>query len=186
MLPLLFFSRSPFALARFIEPAFMQRFAPYLLDRLFDAAPGSPGDALKPMLTLDQLKDSVARDLESLLNTRRGFSAEELQGFGQVKRSVACFGLDDFSAKTLASTDDQAFICRALERAIADHEPRLRSVRVDLARRDGPTHRLRFAIRAMLRVHPMQEPVNFDAVLQAGTQHYAVTQARRAPQEAAP
>ena len=164
----------------------MQRFAPYLLDRLIDAAPGEPGDALKPMLSLDQLKDSVARDVESLLNTRRGLSAQDLQGLPQVRRSVASFGLDDFSSKTLANTDDQAFVCQALERAIADHEPRLRNVHVELGRRDGATQRLRFSIRAMLRVHPMQEPVNFDAVLQAGTQHYAVTQARRPAQDAEP
>jgi type VI secretion system protein ImpF len=164
----------------------MQRFAPYLFDRLIDASPGAAGEALKPMLTLDQLKDTVARDVESLLNTRRGIGTQQLQGLVQVQRSVAAFGLDDFAARSMASTEDQAFVCQALERAIADHEPRLRSVRVELGRRDASTRRLKFSIKAMLLVHPMQEPVNFDAVLQTGTQHYAVTQARRTAPDATP
>lgn len=163
----------------------MQRFAPYLLDRLIDAAPNLPGDATKPMLSIEQLKDTVARDVEALLNTRRGLAAEDVQAYTLARSSVLTFGLDDFASRSMASTDDQAFVCRALERAIADQEPRLRSVRVELARRDAATQRLKFSIRAVLFVHPMQSPVNFDAVLQTATQQYAVAPARRVQPEGA-
>lgn len=161
----------------------MQRFAPYLLDRLVDAA---PEDATRPMLTLEQLKDTVARDVEALLNTRRGIDADELKAFPQVRRSVAGFGLDDFAARSMSSTDDQAFVCRAIERAIADHEPRLRHVRVELGAREASKQSLKFTIRAMLQVHPMQAPVNFDAVLQTSTQQYAVAANRRPAPEPVP
>lgn len=162
-----------------------QRFAPFLLDRLVDAAPGG-ADAVKPTLSLEQLKDSVARDLEALLNTRRGMPADEVRPFAHARRSVLAFGLDDFADRSMASTDDQAFVCRTIERAIADHEPRLREVRVELNRREATEKGLKFAIRAVLDVHPMRAPVGFDALLQTGNQHYAVAPARRLAGEGTP
>lgn len=166
----------------FIITLLMQRFAPYLLDRLFAAA---PDEAERPMLSLDELKLTVARDVEALLNTRRGLTADDVQGLANVRRSVAAFGLDDFASRSMASTDDQAFVCRSLERAIADHEPRLRNVRVELNPREAAKQSLKFSIRAMLQVHPLQAAVNFDAVLQTSTQQYAVAPARRPQAEGA-
>lgn len=161
----------------------MQRFAPYLLDRLIDA---SADDAMRPTLSLEQLKDSVARDVEALLNARRGLDMNGAVGFPRVRRSVVGFGLDDVASRSMSSTDDQALVCHAIEHAVLDHEPRLRNVRVDLRRGDRSRQSLKFTIRAMLHVHPMQAPVNFDAVLQTATQHYAVTASRRPdPQETA-
>ena len=157
----------------------MQRFVPPLLDRLFDAAPLSPAEPLRPTLSLEQLKDTVARDLESLLNARRGSTRESMQGHPFAGESVLAFGLDNFASMSMASTVDRASICRSIERAIHDHEPRLHNVRVDLDKRDAATQKLRFSIHAMLVVHPLHEPVNFDAVLQTTTQNYAVQPARR-------
>lgn len=153
-----------------------QRFTPYLLDRLVDHAPDGPA---RPMLTLDELKRTVALDVEALLNTRRGLTAEEVQPYAQVRRSVAAFGLDDFASRSMSSTEDQAHVCRSIERAIADHEPRLRNVQVTLNPREAGGRALKFSIRAVLQVHPLAAPVNFDAVLQTATQHYAVAAARR-------
>ncbi len=160
----------------------MQRFAPYLLDRLVDTA---ADDAMRPTLTLEQLKDTVARDVEALLNTRRGLDADSVQAYTRVRASVVSFGLDDFASRSLSNTEDQAFVCKAIERAIADHEPRLRHVRVELGPREASKQSLKFGIRAMLHVHPMQAPVNFDAVLQTSTQQYAVAPAKRLATEAA-
>lgn len=171
----------PLCFASFL--AAMQRFAPYLLDRLIDAA---PEDATRPTLTLEQLKDTVARDVEALLNSRRGIAADDVRGYAYAPRSVLAFGLDDFAACSMASTTDQAFICHAIERAIGDHEPRLRNVRVQLNPREASKQSLKFTIRAMLQVHPMQAPVNFDAMLQTSTQQYAVSAARRPASETAP
>lgn len=157
----------------------MQRFVPPLLDRLIDGAPLSRAEPLRPTLSMEQLKDAVARDVESLLNARRGSTRAHLDGFPNARASVAAFGLDDFVSLSMASTVDRAAICRAIERAIGDHEPRLRHVRVELERRDAMTQKLRFSIRAVLVAHPMHEPVNFDAVLQTTTQNYAVQSGRR-------
>jgi type VI secretion system protein ImpF len=158
----------------------MQRFIPPLLDRLIDATPQSRSEPLRPSLSIEQLKDAVARDVESLLNARRGSSRESLEGYSQARCSVAAFGLDDFVSMSMSSAVDRAAICRSIERAITDHEPRLRNARVALERRDADTQKLRFTIHAMLIAHPLQEPVNFDAVLQTTTQNYAVQTGRRA------
>lgn len=160
----------------------MQRFAPYLLDRLLDVVPEA---VEKRMLTLDELERSVASDVEALLNTRCGLPPSELNSFPNARRSVATFGLDDFASRSLASMEDRAFLCRAIERAIADHEPRLSDVDVQVRPGEAARRTLRFAIRAMLKVHPLQEPVAFNAELQPTTQHYAVAPARSAVQESA-
>jgi type VI secretion system protein ImpF len=152
----------------------MQRFAPYLLDRLIDAAPETGAEAVRPALTIEQLKDTVARDVEALLNTRTAVPSDEFDHFRHAGRSIIRFGLDDFSSRSLASVADRSFICRAIERAIEDHEPRLRGVRVGLDERGAPGAGLRFNIHALLQIYPAAEPVSFDAVLQTGTQQYRV------------
>ena len=158
----------------------MQRFVPSLLDRLIDAAPLARAEPVRPTMSLEQLKDSVARDVEALLNSRRGAVREALAGHPHAAASVAAFGLDDFVSMSMASTLDRAAICRSIERAITDHEPRLHHARVELDKRDLATQKLRFSIHAMLVAHPQHEPVNFDAVLQTTTQNYAVQPGRRA------
>jgi len=152
----------------------MQRFTPSLLDRLFDTAPLARSEPLRPALTLQQLKDTVARDVEALLNARRGSHRDALAAYPLAGASVVAFGLDDFASMSMSSTLDRDAICRAIGQAIAAHEPRLRDVKVDLQARGATPEKLRFAIRATLFVHPLHEPVNFDAVLQTTTQSYAV------------
>ena len=163
----------------FAVPA-MQRFSLPLLDRLIDTAPRSPSEPLRPTLSLEQLKDTVARDVEALLNARHGSKRDALGDYPNARSSVVAFGLDDFVAMSMASSVDREAICRAIERSITNHEPRLRNARVELDRRDAQTQKLRFSIKAMLVVHPLHEPVNFDAVLQTTTQSYAVQSGRRA------
>lgn len=152
----------------------MLRFTPPLFDRLIDPTPLNLTESLRPALSMEQLKNSVARDIESLLNSRRGSARKIIDAYPNVRNSIAAFGLDDFVSMSMSSEVDRAAICNSIERALADHEPRLRNSRVVLERRDQSTQKLRFSIHATLHAHPLQEPVNFDAVLQTTTQNYAV------------
>lgn len=157
----------------------MARFAPSLLDRLLDDAPGAPGDAATaPHVSLEQLKDSVVRDLEALLNARCGLRREALSRHPQTQRSILSFGMLDFSSMSLANTDERDAICRAIETAIHAHEPRLKNVRVGLGTENG-ANRLLFTIQALLVANPAREPVSFNATLQPTTQLYSVSKARR-------
>ncbi|MEX3980545.1 type VI secretion system baseplate subunit TssE [Paraburkholderia sp. EG287A] len=151
------------------------RFEPGLFDKLFYNAPDS---ATVRTLSLEELKSTVAQDLESLLNTRMGYSEDDLGGFPECSRSILTYGLNDFSGRTLASHDDRKFICESIGRAIARHERRLVDVKVTLEMRAPSTNALHFAIKAMLVVHPAQERVSFDAQLQPSTHQYSVTRAR--------
>jgi type VI secretion system protein ImpF len=158
---------------------FMLRFVPPLFDRLIDVTPLDRTEPLRPALSMNQLKNSVARDIESLLNSRRGITIVPVINFPNVRASIAAFGLDDFVSMSMSSEKDRDDICKSIERALVDYEPRLRNARVVLERRDESTQKLRFSIHATLHAHPLQEPVNFDAVLQTTTQNYSVQLGRR-------
>lgn len=151
-------------------------FEPSLFDKLFD---DQPMGAVRRRLSLEQLKDSVARDLEALLNTRVALDAEATESLPLVSRSVASFGLADFAALSLANVHHRRQICASIESAIAAHEPRLRDVRVELELQRKTVNALYFSINAVLVVRPAQEPVSFDALLTPTSLQYSVSRHRR-------
>ena len=153
-------------------------FMPGLFDRLIEHSGQTPAGTV-PRMSLDEMKDSVARDLEALLNTRTVAPEDAFRRFPECARSIVAYGLHDFAGLSLSSFDDRAFICRSLEAAIARHEPRLRNVQARLELRDDAVNRLNFSITALMVVSSAHEPVNFDAVLQPSSQHYTISKARR-------
>jgi type VI secretion system protein ImpF len=157
----------------------MEAFTPGLFDRLMDVPVRGATSGTVSRMSIEDLKDSVARDLEALLNTRSAISEESLKAYPECRRSIVTYGLTDFADRSLSSPDDRAYICMCLEKAIARHEPRLRNVRALLEVRDGSVNRLNFSISALLVVSASQEVVNFDAVLQPSTLHYSISKARR-------
>ena len=156
------------------------KFEPFLLDRLSHVPDVPSGaDASRRAMSIEQVKDSVARDLESLLNTRTALRAEHMQGWRHASQSVLTFGLMDFVGLSLDNPEHRDTICRSIASAIQIHEPRLRSVAVRLEHTALLGLGLRFSIHAKLVVNPAVEPVSFDALLQPTTQRYAVRQAGR-------
>jgi type VI secretion system protein ImpF len=154
-------------------------FTPGLFDRLLDVPVSGATDVTISRMTLEELKDSVARDLEALLNTRTVIPEGLLKRYPECSRSIITYGLNDFAGRSLSSPDDRAYICMCLEKAIARHEPRLRNVKASLEIREDAINRLNFAITALMVVSSSQEPVNFDAVLQPSSLHYTISKARR-------
>lgn len=157
----------------------MTRFEPFLLDRLLDTGAADWSGARSAM-SIEQIKDSVARDLEALLNTRCGAKRDRAEVYREAARSVLTYGLIDFVGLSLDSPHDCDLICQSIGQAIARHEPRLRSTRVSLERREHGGLGLNFHIQALLVVNPAREPVSFDAVLHPSTQQYSVHRSRRA------
>lgn len=158
----------------------MQRFTPTVLDRLFDEVSNQPHDHLLRGLTLDQMKDCVARDVEALLNTRMTLRDEQFAPYAHVRQSVLSFGMSDFVGKSLERVDDRRSICELIERAITVHEPRLRDVVVTLSGPSTRLHALSFSVMALLVLDPATEPISFDALLHPSTQQYTVMASRRA------
>lgn len=157
------------------------RFEPFLLDRLCEAPEHAPTavDGARWRMSLEQVKDSVARDLESLLNTRSAWRAQDTRMWRHAGRSVLSFGLMDFVGLSLDNPDHRDTICQSIASAILHHEPRLKAVVVKLIDTSTLGLGLRFSIHATLVINPAIEPVSFDAVLQPTTQRYAVRQSAR-------
>lgn len=157
------------------------KYPPTLFERLADDAGHDAAERLPlQLLTAEELKESVARDLEALLNCRSAHAADSFASFPEVAQSVGSYGMSDFVGMSLANPADRNAICRSLEHAIATHERRLKSVHVALELEAGAVNRLRFAIHALLFVQPSMEPVFFDALLQPSSLQYSVCRTRRA------
>lgn len=155
------------------------RITPSVLDRLLDDHPQfsdePPEDRTQD---IDQLKNSVARDLEALLNSRQESLTEVPEEWPELRTSLLTYGLPDFTGMSLRNTNEHARIRRSLEQAVANFEPRLERVRVTIEAPVGALRLLHFRVEAMLHVEPAAEPVRFDAVLQLATQLYEVREDR--------
>lgn len=142
-----------------------------LMDRLVDAP--LPEDAGKRISVLD-VRNSVSRDLEHLLNTRSEGARLIPDTFKECRASSLTFGILDFSSYSLLSPQDRDRIRRSLEQAIGLHESRLSRVRVQLEPQRELDRALRFRVDALMELGPDNEKVQFDAVLQLNTQTYMV------------
>lgn len=151
----------------------MTMFGLNLLEKLTDDHRDERGHT-----SIDQLKDSVARDVESLLNSRCGLPEGFLDGFAHCRQSLLSFGLKDFVSMSLANQGDRALICEDIRSALMVHEPRLQNPMVQVSNNAGPGQRLHFAIQALLIAHEANEVVSFDAVLQPVSQRYQVSRGR--------
>jgi type VI secretion system protein ImpF len=124
--------------------------------------------------SLRLLKESIRRDLEELLNTRRTLTAE-LDGYKEARGSVLNYGLEDLNSLTPLSRVNAQELQRAVQRCIAEYEPRLLDVTVsvegnsDLLRRE-----IRLHIEATLPVHPSAETVSFDTMLDLTSGLYSI------------
>lgn len=127
-----------------------------------------------PSLSLRELRASVARDIETLLNTRRELLFDVAPEMEEVKKSILMFGLPDFTSYSLLNPQDRKSLRRAVEETLATFEPRLKSVRVTLEARDQYDMTLRFRIDALLRTDPAPEPIMLNASLSVVNSQYTV------------
>lgn len=138
-----------------------------LLERLVDAP--LPEDNGRPP-SLNDIRDSVSRDLEILLNTRSEGARLISDTFAECRKSSLTYGILDFSSYSVLSPQDRDRIRRSLEQTIGIHETRLSRVRVMLEPQREMDRALRFRVDALLDLGEDNEKVQFDAVLQVATQ----------------
>lgn len=146
-----------------------------VLDRLVDTEPHLSREAVQRRLfDSEQIRASVAKDLENLLNTRRRITTPP-SGLEEVNRSLHMYGLPDFSSENPKSPLFQRRLLQTIEQTIARFEPRLRNVTVRL---DASAQRERvfsFRISGVLVVEPLSEPVVFDSYYDANRGNYVVS-----------
>lgn len=149
-------------------------FRPNLFEQLFDDKPKQSGhEIVVRRLNIDELKSSVAKDLEFLLNTRSVVS-DKLSAYQHVEASILNFGILDFVGLSSANPNDCDYICRQIAKTIERQDTRLKNVRVSLDIGAVEVNQLCFSIEALLKVYPSQELVSFDAYFEPSSQRYQI------------
>jgi type VI secretion system protein ImpF len=143
-----------------------------VLDRLIQSGEQDPRTASESVRVL---KDSVLRDVEWLLNTRRiaEVAPPELT---ELNNSVYHYGLVDITSVSAGSPSARRELLRRVEQCLERFEPRLTSVRVtELGAESGAesSRSIRFHIEALLRLDE-PEPIFFDTVLDPGSGRFKV------------
>jgi len=146
-----------------------------VLERLIDLDPKQSGEmAPTRAQSIRQLKSSLRRDIDWLLNTRRT-PERETEDFPDLENSVFCYGLPDLTGMSWQSERDRQTLARLIEKTIENFEPRLRRVRVvPIGELSGTQFILRFQIEGMLQMAPSPEHISFDTVLQIASGEYQV------------
>jgi type VI secretion system protein ImpF len=149
---------------------------PSLLDRLID--PESEGTSWRRGYSVEQMIDTVRRDLEDLLNSHRmvGALADE---FPEVRNSIVTFGMPDLLSIRSSMGDVSARVAASIEEAINRFEPRLTNVQaIPVPATDASKLRLEFQINATLRIDPSPD-VSFVTLLKLTTGETSIQQANR-------
>jgi type VI secretion system protein ImpF len=146
-----------------------------LLDRLIDNAPDQTRDPpMSASESMVALRQSVRRDLESLLNARRCWKSWPAS-LTELRVSPVGYGIPDFTSGAFNDTGRREELRLDIEEAILAFEPRFLSVRVALiesTERLEATLRLR--IDAVLHAEPMPEPITFDTIIDPTTDNIVV------------
>jgi type VI secretion system protein ImpF len=148
-----------------------------LLDRLIDLQPRAGADpTLSRAETERRFRQSVLRDVEWLLNTRRSMLTADRR-FEEVRASVYHYGLPDVTSLSADSTEARGYLLRRIEEAIRLFEPRLVDVRVALvegeAGSSGRRH-VRVRVEGTLLMDPDPERVVFDTLLETSSGTFTV------------
>ena len=146
-----------------------------VLDRLIDTEPDNQYEL--PMTRSESVravKNSLRRDLDWLLNTRR-IAVEPPPSLREVTRSLYMFGLPDLFGFALSAQKDRARLLRILQNTTRIFEPRLANVRIiPLDPHESGRSTLSFRIEGLLIMDPAPEHVSFDTVLELSNGEYEV------------
>ena len=98
---------------------------PSLLDRLTDLQPKKTRESVaQQVLSHQQYRAAVIRDLSWLLNSVSMVSVLDLEAYPEIRRSVLNYGMPDISGHTSASIDTDR-LQKAIKKIIYRFEPRI-------------------------------------------------------------
>ncbi len=118
---------------------------------------------------LKQLRQSVRRDLENLLNTRFRM-IEPDKSFLEIKKSILNYGLPDLATVNISDKIKRKEFIQHLESILIEFEPRFKSIKISyLENSDALDRTLRFRRDAVLYADPSPEVVVFDSILEPVT-----------------
>lgn len=145
------------------------------MDRLIDYNPEVSSEPVQRRLfNLSQIKASVVRDLENLLNTKRSILPVPPE-YRELNNSVLVYGLRDFTSQDPRSPSIKQQLRSDVEKTISRFDNRLRNVTVRLETSSQNERNIRFRISGLLVIDPVSEPVTFDTYFDISRGEYVIS-----------
>jgi type VI secretion system protein ImpF len=138
-----------------------------LMDRLMD----SEEMPTTRSASIQMFRNSIKRDVEWLLNSRKAF-VPEIESYPLAANSVFTFGLPDVNE--LPGGNSASNVLSAISQTILIHEPRIREPRVSLTRTDTLSRSLRFHVEGKLVLENSEEDITFDTLFEVTSGEYQV------------
>src|SRR3989304_2341988 len=146
-----------------------------ILDRLIDEQPGISREPVRHrVLSINQIKASVIRDLENLLNTRRQITPVPAE-YREVSNSLFVYGLRDFTSEDPRSPSIKQQLRNDVEKTISRFDSRLRNVIVRLEASAVRERYVRARMFAWPFVVPVTAPVTFDTFFDINRGEYVIS-----------
>jgi type VI secretion system protein ImpF len=157
-----------------------ERLQPSLLDRLTDYDPAKTEESRdKRVMTLQEIREAVQRDLASLMNCCAMSTTEDFSDFPHAERSVINFGIADLSGRFVSGADTAA-LERLIQTAVTTFEPRILPgtvrVRVSTAPEEMSDRTMAFEIEGKLWAQPMPLRLYWNTVVDLDTGDVAVAE----------
>ena len=152
-----------------------QPLVPSILDRLIDEDPTRTTEPVKSRSqVLRELKHSVRRDLENLLNTRWR-CMQWPPDLEELEVSLVNYGIPDFTGVNMSQMSERENLRSIVERIIKKFEPRFKQVRVKLVQNSEDFDRsLKLNIEALMYADPDIERVEFESLLEPTTATFEI------------
>lgn len=146
-----------------------------MLDRLIDLDPDLSEDRLRPIgAQVEEIRECLRRDLETLLNTRRP-PLSTPKGMAELDDSLASFGVDGFFTTALVTSRQREEFAARLEGRIRMFEPRFESVEVTVLPARLPSDRsMRLRIAASYVAQAGIPAISFETAIDPSTQRILV------------
>jgi type VI secretion system protein ImpF len=140
-----------------------------LLDRLSDQEDWPS----KREASMRMLRESIKRDVEWLLNTRKPF-IPIVEEYEQASVSVINYGLPDLNVFQGSAERDHNALLASMLKTIRIFEPRISDPKVFLVRTDVLSRSLRFHVEGRIEYESIMEDIQFDTVLELLNGEYEV------------
>lgn len=152
-----------------------KKLRPSILDRLLDDDPHNQTEQDPGQHQLiKQLRNSVRRDLESLLNTRYHVTKPP-DALYEVEKSLLNYGLPDLATINITDANKRDEFTAKLQSTLIEYEPRFKSVKVSyIDNKDDTDRTIRFRIDAVIYADPLPQVVVFDSILESVTRTVSV------------
>lgn len=157
------------------KPTTTQALTPSIFDRLLDTNPASKVEAqVSRSQVIKDLRESVRRDLEFLLNSRHSCIPLKKK-WKNLEGTVINYGIPDYTGVNLDIDDEREKFVNIIEKIIMQNESRLKSVRITVMDNPGAVDRtFRFRIDGILKVEPAVKPVVFDSTMDPVSRNFDV------------